>query len=132
MKHSVYRYSLPAFFLCAVLAWAQPPDLNQLKSKLQQLEQMMQDLKQQIAEAEGARAEWVDRTPMHRYGSPDELAGAAVFLCSDAASFITGQVLAVDGGFLAAGLTVPDGDHSETTPEQTSTLDRGAREEIYH
>ena len=56
MKHLVYRYSLPAFFLCAALAWAQPPDLNQLKTKLQQLEQMMLDLKQQIAEAEGAQA----------------------------------------------------------------------------
>lgn len=44
------------------------------------------------------------RTPMHRFGLPQELVGAAVFLASDAASFITGQTLAVDGGFLASGV----------------------------
>jgi NAD(P)-dependent dehydrogenase (short-subunit alcohol dehydrogenase family) len=44
------------------------------------------------------------RTPMHRFGEVDELVGAAVFLASDAASFITGQILVVDGGFLASGV----------------------------
>lgn len=44
------------------------------------------------------------RTPMRRFGLPDELAGAAVFLASDAASFVTGHLLAVDGGFLASGV----------------------------
>ena len=44
------------------------------------------------------------RTPMQRFGRPEELVGAAVFLASDAASFITGQHLAVDGGFLASGV----------------------------
>ena len=44
------------------------------------------------------------RTPMRRFGHPDELAGAAVFLASSAASFVTGHLLAVDGGFLASGV----------------------------
>jgi NAD(P)-dependent dehydrogenase (short-subunit alcohol dehydrogenase family) len=44
------------------------------------------------------------RTPMHRFGRPEELVGAAVLLASDAASFITGQCLTVDGGFLASGV----------------------------
>ena len=42
---------------------------------------------------------WVrGRTPMRRWGDPDELAGIAVFLASDAASYITGQTIFVDGG----------------------------------
>ncbi len=44
------------------------------------------------------------RTPMNRFGTLEELVGAAVFLASDAASFVTGQILAVDGGFLASGV----------------------------
>lgn len=44
------------------------------------------------------------RTPMKRYGELEELVGAAVFLASDAASFVTGSILAVDGGFLASGV----------------------------
>lgn len=44
------------------------------------------------------------RTPMRRFGQPEEVAGAAVFLASDAASFVTGHLLAVDGGFLASGV----------------------------
>jgi NAD(P)-dependent dehydrogenase (short-subunit alcohol dehydrogenase family) len=44
------------------------------------------------------------RTPMKRFGSIPELVGTAIFLASDAASFITGQCLAVDGGFLASGV----------------------------
>jgi NAD(P)-dependent dehydrogenase (short-subunit alcohol dehydrogenase family) len=44
------------------------------------------------------------RTPMGRYGQLEELVGAAVFLASESASFITGQILTVDGGFLASGV----------------------------
>ncbi len=48
--------------------------------------------------------EFLMRTPMRRFGKLDELIGAAVFLASEAASFVTGHVLAVDGGFLASGV----------------------------
>lgn len=44
------------------------------------------------------------RTPLHRFGKPEELVGAAVLLASRAASFITGQCIVVDGGFLASGV----------------------------
>jgi NAD(P)-dependent dehydrogenase (short-subunit alcohol dehydrogenase family) len=48
--------------------------------------------------------EFLMRTPMKRFGRTDELVGAAVFLSSEAASFVTGHMLAVDGGFLASGV----------------------------
>jgi NAD(P)-dependent dehydrogenase (short-subunit alcohol dehydrogenase family) len=44
------------------------------------------------------------RTPMQRYGRLEELVGTAVFLASESASFITGQIVVVDGGFLASGV----------------------------
>ena len=44
------------------------------------------------------------RTPMGRFGKTEELIGAAVYLASDAASFVTGETLVVDGGFLASGV----------------------------
>ncbi|MEY4551572.1 MAG: hypothetical protein RL685_7767 [Pseudomonadota bacterium] len=44
------------------------------------------------------------RTPMRRFGDVEELVGAAIFLASDAASFVNGEILAVDGGFLASGV----------------------------
>ena len=48
--------------------------------------------------------ELVERTPLHRHGRIEELQGACVLLASDAASFINGEVVVVDGGFLAAGV----------------------------
>jgi NAD(P)-dependent dehydrogenase (short-subunit alcohol dehydrogenase family) len=44
------------------------------------------------------------RTPMGRFGKTEEVVGAAIYLASDSASFVTGQVLVVDGGFLASGV----------------------------
>jgi NAD(P)-dependent dehydrogenase (short-subunit alcohol dehydrogenase family) len=44
------------------------------------------------------------RTPMARFGKTDELVGSAVYLASDASSFVTGEILVVDGGFLASGV----------------------------
>jgi len=61
------------------------------------------DLNREILK--GARGqEFKLRTPMGRFGTVGELAGAAVYLASDAASFVTGQLIAVDGGFLASGV----------------------------
>ena len=48
--------------------------------------------------------EFLMRTPMRRFGKLEELAGACVFLASEEASFVNGEVLAVDGGFLASGV----------------------------
>jgi NAD(P)-dependent dehydrogenase (short-subunit alcohol dehydrogenase family) len=44
------------------------------------------------------------RTPMDRFGKTEELVGAAIFLASEASSFVTGEILVVDGGFLASGV----------------------------
>jgi NAD(P)-dependent dehydrogenase (short-subunit alcohol dehydrogenase family) len=48
--------------------------------------------------------EFLLRTPMGRFGQTEELVGAAIFLASDAASYVSGHLLAVDGGFLASGV----------------------------
>ena len=53
------------------------------------------------------RADYHDAIPLNRYGLEEELAEAVFFLCSGRASYITGQVLAVDGGFEAAGIGLP-------------------------
>ena len=50
------------------------------------------------------RKEWTDRVPMGRFGTPEEIAPIVAFLCSDDASYITGQTIAADGGFVIAGL----------------------------
>ena len=61
------------------------------------------DLNQQLLESSRGQ-ELLMRTPMRRFGRLDELVGATVFLASDAASFVTGQLVVVDGGFLASGV----------------------------
>ena len=53
---------------------------------------------------ESARHRRTERIPMGRFGEPEEVARAALFLASDDASFVTGHTLAVDGGYLAGGL----------------------------
>jgi NAD(P)-dependent dehydrogenase (short-subunit alcohol dehydrogenase family) len=61
-------------------------------------------LNTQLLESTERGKEFLTRTPMKRFGKVEELAGAAVFLASDAASFVNGEVLVVDGGFLASGV----------------------------
>jgi NAD(P)-dependent dehydrogenase (short-subunit alcohol dehydrogenase family) len=63
------------------------------------------DLNKALLDGTPRGDEFIVRTPMRRFGKLEELIGAAIFLSSDAASFVTGHVLAVDGGFLASGVT---------------------------
>lgn len=56
------------------------------------------------AMSEERKAKALSRTPMRRFGETDELAGAAVYLASAAAGYVTGATLPVDGGFLASGM----------------------------
>jgi NAD(P)-dependent dehydrogenase (short-subunit alcohol dehydrogenase family) len=63
------------------------------------------DLNKALLDGTARGQEFITRTPMRRFGQLPELIGAAVFLASDSASFVTGHVLAVDGGFLASGVT---------------------------
>jgi NAD(P)-dependent dehydrogenase (short-subunit alcohol dehydrogenase family) len=62
------------------------------------------DLNRKLIEGTPRGNELLQRTPLRRFGRAEELAGAAVYLASDAASFVNGHVLAVDGGFLASGV----------------------------
>ena len=61
-------------------------------------------LNTQLLDGTARGQEFLIRTPMKRFGKLEELVGASVFLASKAASFVTGTILAVDGGFLASGV----------------------------
>jgi len=62
------------------------------------------ELNERLVTGTARGRELLQRTPMGRYGRTDELVGAAVFLASDAASFVNGQIMVVDGGYLASGV----------------------------
>jgi len=62
------------------------------------------DLNAQLLDSTQRGQELLMRTPMGRFGNTEELIGAVVYLASDSASFVTGQILVVDGGFLASGV----------------------------
>ncbi len=62
------------------------------------------DLNSALLDGTERGKEFLVRTPMRRFGKVEELVGAAVFLASEAASFVTGHTLIVDGGFLASGV----------------------------
>lgn len=61
-------------------------------------------LNQKLLDETDRGKEFLWRTPLRRFGKVEELAGAAIFLASDAASFVNGEIIAVDGGFLASGM----------------------------
>lgn len=61
-------------------------------------------LNSELLDNTGRGKEFLLRTPMGRFGKVEELVGAAIYLSSDAASYVTGEILAVDGGFLASGV----------------------------
>jgi NAD(P)-dependent dehydrogenase (short-subunit alcohol dehydrogenase family) len=62
------------------------------------------ELTQKLLDGTARGREYLMRTPMGRFGTVDELVGAAVFLASESASFVNGEILTVDGGFLASGV----------------------------
>lgn len=62
------------------------------------------DLNGQLVNNNGRGREMLMRTPMGRFGRPEELVGTAVLLASDGAAYLTGQCIAVDGGYLASGV----------------------------
>jgi NAD(P)-dependent dehydrogenase (short-subunit alcohol dehydrogenase family) len=62
------------------------------------------DLNSAFLDGTARGQELLMRTPMGRFGKTEELVGAAIYLASDSASFVTGQTLVVDGGFLASGV----------------------------
>jgi meso-butanediol dehydrogenase / (S,S)-butanediol dehydrogenase / diacetyl reductase len=63
--------------------------------------------------------DYFDAIPLNRYGSQEEIADAVVYLCSDQASFVNGQTLAVDGGFDATGVGLPNLRHTRNAAKTT-------------
>jgi NAD(P)-dependent dehydrogenase (short-subunit alcohol dehydrogenase family) len=61
-------------------------------------------LNEKLLDGTARGQEFLLRNPMKRFGKPEEIAGAAVFLASDAAAYVTGEMLRVDGGVLASGV----------------------------
>jgi NAD(P)-dependent dehydrogenase (short-subunit alcohol dehydrogenase family) len=61
-------------------------------------------LNEKLLDGTGRGQELLLRTPMKRFGKPEELGGAAIFLASESSGFVTGTILMVDGGFLASGV----------------------------
>ena len=62
------------------------------------------DLNKHLLDGTERGREFIMRTPLRRFGKVEELAGAAIFLASDAASFVNGEIIVVDGGILASGV----------------------------
>jgi NAD(P)-dependent dehydrogenase (short-subunit alcohol dehydrogenase family) len=62
------------------------------------------DLNAQLLDSTGRGQEFKTRTPMGRFGNTRELVGAAIYLASEAASYVSGEIMVVDGGFLASGV----------------------------
>jgi NAD(P)-dependent dehydrogenase (short-subunit alcohol dehydrogenase family) len=57
-----------------------------------------------VIQEPGRKASIMAHTPMKRYGNLEEIKGVAIFLASDSASFVTGEIISVDGGFMAQGI----------------------------
>jgi NAD(P)-dependent dehydrogenase (short-subunit alcohol dehydrogenase family) len=64
------------------------------------------DINTQLLDHTARGKEFLTRTPMGRFGDVNELVSSALYLASPASSFVTGEILAVDGGFLASGVNV--------------------------
>ena len=89
----VLQFALPVAAVCALLSLVLSP-WSQAQSVVYQ----------KLLDETPRGQEFLLRIPAKRFGQTNELVGAAIFLASDAASFVNGEILAVDGGFLASGV----------------------------